>query len=84
MGRFYETWAETDVEIAQAYALRVRMENLARCLRDVGALCAAFDLGHGHGFASCPCDGPRDDKFYEYADSQWRPGCHRPAPRGGE
>ena len=57
------------------------MRNLSRCLRDAGALCAAFV----HGARRCSCDGSWDVQAVSAIGCHlypgaWFPGCGTPAP----
>lgn len=60
-----------------------RLSYLAHCLRDAGALCAAWSKGYTYGYECCPCDGYYSAEDYEQIDADyWHPGCGRPV-RGG-
>ena len=61
--------------------LRRRIGNLSRCLRDAGALCAAFVSGARR----CSCDGSWDVQAVaaigcHLYPGAWFPGCGAPAP----
>ncbi len=52
---------------------RERLSNLARCLRDAGALCAADSVAERRGFEECLWV-VRGGSLAPH----WRPGCGRP------
>jgi hypothetical protein len=55
-------------------ALYANCERLAANLTIAAALCRSFELGADRGYASCPCDGIRDDFYYKTLARFWRPG----------
>lgn len=64
------------------------MRNLGRCLRDAGALCEAWELGHAYGYQACPCGGylPGDEEVREEEERilrlHFRPGHALPDSKG--
>lgn len=75
---------ETSMSVRDAalwHAFHVRrhavhaLNNLGRCLREAGALCAAFDSGWGQGV-----DYVTGRRYMTPRD--WQPGCGRPSPEG--
>lgn len=64
------------------------MHHLGRCLRDAGALCEAWQLGHAYGYQACPCGGylPGDEEAREEEERilrlYFRPGHALPDSKG--
>ena len=57
--------------------------SISTCLRDAGALCAAFDAGHVDGYHEANRERgiPQDPRYPNMRD--WRPGCGKPWRGGG-